>query len=71
MKADIEEYLSLRHITKKYDLHPDTIKKKALIEGVHYIKIDKTIRYHIKNMHSLLTENTDKNIISLDRFLID
>jgi len=71
MKSNIEEYISLRNLSKKYDLHPDTIKKKGLVEGVHFIRIDKTIRYHIKNMHSFLTKDTESNNYSLDRFLID
>lgn len=71
MRTDNQEYLSLKNLCNKYDLHPDTIKKKDLIEGVHYIKIDKTKRYHIKNMHILLTGGSIANSYSLDRFLID
>lgn len=66
-----QEYLSIRKIAFKYDLHPDTIKKKDLVEGIHFIKIGKLTRYHIKNMHQLLTNDSDYNSYSLDRFLID
>lgn len=71
MKTDIQEYLSLRNISKKYDLHPDTIKKKKLEEGIHFVRIGKSIRYHIKNMHILLTKDTNIVNYSIDRFLID
>jgi len=64
------EYLSIKKLSIKYDVHPDTIKKKDLIEGVHYIKIGKLVRYHVKNIHSLLCNQTNTNKISLDRFLI-
>jgi len=65
------EYLSITHLAQKYDLHPDTIKRKDLVEGFHYIKIGTTIRYHIKNMHELLV-NHDSHINSdLDRYLVD
>ena len=71
MNTNAKEYLSLRNLAQKYDLHPDTIKKQNLIEGFHYIKIGKMKRYHIANMHTLLVgKNTLRNY-SLDRFLID
>jgi len=71
MTSNITEYLSIRKLASKYDLHPDTIKKKDLIEGVHFIKIGKLTRYHIKNMHLLLTNDSQFSSYSLDRFLID
>jgi len=63
-------YLSLKKLAKKYDLHPDTIKKKPLIEGKHYIRIGSTLRYHIDNMHILLTSKQDDNNNSIDKFLV-
>jgi hypothetical protein len=62
-------YLSLKKLAQKYDIHPDTIKKKSgLKEGVHYVNIGKMKRYHIVNMHKLLTLNettpTVENILS-------
>lgn len=66
-------YLSIKNLAKKYDLHPDTIRRKKLIQGVHYIKIDKLIRYDIKAMHKLLisapTVELDNSL--LNNFLID
>lgn len=72
MRIVEQEYISLKKLSIKYDLHPDTIRKKDLIEGVHFVKIDKIVRYHIKNMHTYLTggSNIETNY-SLDRFLID
>ena len=63
------EYLSVKKMALKYDLHPDTIRRKRLIEGVHYIRIGKSVRYHIKNMHKLLCgiDNTDS---LYDKYLI-
>lgn len=66
-----QEYLSLKNLAQKYDLHPDTIRSKNLIEGIHFIRIDKSVRYHVKNMHQFLTKNTKTNNQTLDRFLID
>ena len=71
MNVNEKEYLSLRHLALKYDVHPDTIRKKAMVEGIHYIKIGKMTRYHIKNMHMLLTNETVTVDFSLEKFLID
>ncbi len=65
------EYISIKKLAIKYDIHPDTIRKKELIQGVHYVKIGKLIRYHVQNMHDLLCGNTSTNVINLDNFLID
>ncbi len=66
-------YLSLKNLAKKYDLHPDTIRRKKLVQGVHYIRIDKVIRYDIDAMHKLLvgipTNNIENSILS--NFLIE
>jgi hypothetical protein len=66
-------YLSLNNLAKKYDLHPDTIRRKKLIQGVHYIKIGKLIRYDIKAMHELLVTvpKTDTTNDVMSNFLID
>lgn len=64
-------YLSLRKIAKKYDLHPDTIRKMTLIQNVHFVQIGRNKRYHIDNMHKFLCGNSEKETNSIiDRFLI-
>ncbi len=68
-------YISLKKLSKKYDMHPDTIRRKKLIEWVHYIKIGKLIRYNIEEMHKFLVDSKtyNKNSISdsiLDKLLI-
>ncbi|MGB7402131.1 MAG: hypothetical protein WA916_06100 [Arcobacter sp.] len=64
-------YLSLRKLAKKYDLHPDTIRKMPLIKNIHYVQIGKNKRYHIDNMHKFLCQDIEKDTNSiLDRFLI-
>ncbi len=71
MNIKEQEYISLRKLAIKYDIHPDTIKKKDLIEGIHYIKIGNMKRYHINNIHILFVGESTSNTYSLDRFLID
>ena len=71
MNIKEQEYISLRKLAIKYDIHPDTIKKKDLIEGIHYIKIGNMKRYHVKNIHILFVGESTSNTYSLDRFLID
>lgn len=69
-----QEYISLKKLANKYDVHQDTIRKKIylLVEGVHYVKIGKLYRYHIEEMHKFLTGNkTVIQNINLDTFLID
>ena len=64
-------YKSLRHLAEYYDVHPDTIRRKQMVEGVHYIQIGSTRRYHIENVHALLTgaqQDTDADAI-LDALL--
>lgn len=69
-------YLSIRNLSKKYDLHPDTIRKYNLIQGVHYIKINKLYRYHIENMHKFILALDSDNIKNnfnnniLNKFLV-
>ncbi|MCK5109891.1 MAG: hypothetical protein KAQ94_00090 [Arcobacteraceae bacterium] len=67
-------YLSLRKICSKYDIHKDTLKKFNMVEGIHFVRINKMIRYHEQKMHKLLTSNTkpSKSISDeiLDRLLI-
>ena len=71
MQTIEQEYISLRKLALKYDLHPDTIKKKDLIEGFHYIKIGNMKRYHLKNMHILFVGESYVNTYLVDSFLID
>jgi hypothetical protein len=71
MQTAEQEYISLRKLAIKYDIHPDTIKKKDLIEGIHYIKIGNMKRYHIKNIHILFVGESTSDTYPLDRFLID
>lgn len=66
-----QEYISIKKLAIKYDLHPDTIRTKATIQGYHYVKIGKLIRYHVERMHTLLTNEINPTSISLDNFLID
>ena len=65
-----QEYLSIKNLAKKYDISPDTIKRKSLIHGVHFIKIGKLIRYNVDEMHKLLTCNSSTDI-NIDKFLIN
>lgn len=67
-------YATLNELSKKYSLSPSTIKRKDLIEGIHYINIGRLVRYHIDNIHELLVTQpkTDNNINDiLDTFLIE
>ena len=66
-----QEYISIKKLAFKYDIHPDTIRKKELIEGLHFIRIGKLIRYDTNEMHKLLTESTTKQTINLDNFFIN
>lgn len=66
-----QEYISIKKLAFKYDLHQDTIRKKPLIEGLHFVKIGRTIRYNIEEMHKLLTSQHEITSINLDKFLID
>lgn len=66
-----QEYLSIKKLAIKYDIHPDTIRKKSVIEGIHFVRIGKLIRYNVSEMHKLLTSNAVNKDINLDSFLID
>ena len=66
-----QEYISIKKLAIKYDIHPDTIRKKNLIEGKHYIKIGKLIRYNIKEMHRFLTTETSNKKVNLNNFFIN
>ena len=66
-----QEYISIKKLAIKYDIHPDTIRKKDLIQGVHYIKIGKLIRYNVSAMHDILTAGTTPAAFNIDKFLID
>ncbi len=65
-------YLSLTNLAKKYDLHQDTIRKKIedLVEGTHYIKINKIYRFNEKEMHNYLTLSSLTNHKNKDIELI-
>jgi hypothetical protein len=64
-------YLSLKKLAKKYDIHPDTIKRKNLIEGVHFIRVGKLYRYHIENIDKLFTcKKTNETDLFIDQFRI-
>lgn len=56
-------YLSIQKLADKYDIHPDTIRRKDLVEGKHYIRINKMIRYDINEMHKLLVSPPIQNKI--------
>ena len=56
-------YISIQKLADKYDIHPDTIRRKELIEGKHYIRINKMIRYDIDEMHKLLVSPPIQNKI--------
>jgi hypothetical protein len=69
-------YISIQNLANKYDIHPDTIRRQELIEGIHYIRINKMKRYDIKEMHKLLVStpiNNSKNKVDsiLSNFLIE
>jgi hypothetical protein len=69
-----QEYISLKKLACKYDLHQDTIrsKMKCLVENVHYIRVGKLYRYHIEEMHKFLTgKKTVTQNVNIDGFLID
>ena len=69
-------YISIQNLANKYDIHPDTIRRQELIEGIHYIRINKMKRYDIKEMHKLLvstpiTNSKNKVDSILSNFLIE
>jgi len=61
-------YLSLKHLAKKYDLHQDTIRKKLsnLVQGKHFIRIGKSLRFHEEEMHKFLTDSSQNYQSNID-----
>jgi len=67
----VQEFISIKKLAIKYDIHPDTIRKKDLIEGKHYIKIGKLTRYNVLEMHRFLTTNSNNEKVNLNNFFIN
>jgi len=55
------KYLSLPHLAKYYDVHPDTLRRMFktvdIIKDEHFIIIGKAVRFNIDKMHSLITHD--------------
>lgn len=70
------KYLSLPHLAKYYDVHPDTLrrmfKRIDIIKDEHFIVIGKSIRFNVDKVHLLIVykevDEQTQNI--LNRFLI-
>ena len=52
------KYLSLPHLAKYYDVHPDTLRRMFrtinIIKDEHFIMIGKAVRFNVEKMHSLI-----------------
>jgi hypothetical protein len=52
------KYLSLPHLAKYYDVHPDTLRRMFktinIIKDEHYILVGKSIRFDVDKVHSLI-----------------
>jgi hypothetical protein len=69
-------YLSLPHLAKMYDIHPDTLRKKLkqlhITKDEHFILIDSIVRFDVEKIHPLIINKDDDNLAReiLNRFLI-
>jgi hypothetical protein len=69
-------YLSLPHLAKRYDIHPDTLRKKLkqlhITKDEHFILIDSIVRFDVEKIHPLIINKDDDNLAReiLNRFLI-
>ncbi|MDO9208825.1 MAG: hypothetical protein Q7T91_11295 [Sulfuricurvum sp.] len=70
------KYLSLPHLAKYYDVHPDTLRRLFrtidIIKDEHFIIMGKSIRFNVEKMHPLITKkesNVEVDLL-LERFLI-
>lgn len=70
------KYLSLPHLAKYYDVHPDTLRRMFktidIIKDEHYIIMGKSIRFDVAKVHPLITkQESDREFdLLLERFLI-
>lgn len=70
------KYLSLPHLAKYYDVHPDTLRRMFktinIIKDEHYIIMGKSIRFDVVKVHPLITkkESDIELDLLLERFLI-
>ncbi len=69
------KYLSLPHLAKYYDVHPDTLRRLFrtinIIKDEHFIVVNKSIRFNVEKLHSLIVhEEIDEQTQNiLNRFL--
>lgn len=70
------KYLSLSHLAKHYDVHPDTLRRLFktinIIKDEHFILIGKAIRFNVDKIHILIVrKEVDEHTEDiLKRFLI-
>ena len=68
-------YSTLKDIAIKYSISSSYISKLDLVEGVHFIFVGTMKRYHINNMHDILTSNVqiveERNSPLMDKFLLE
>lgn len=70
------KYLSLPHLAKYYDVHPDTLRRMFktinIIKDEHFIVIGTAIRFNVDKVHSLIVheEVNEHTEDILKRFLI-
>jgi len=52
------KYLSLPHLAKYYDVHPDTLRRMFrtinIIKDEHFVLIGKAVRFNVEKMHYLI-----------------
>lgn len=55
------KYLSLPHLAKYYDVHPDTLRRIFktfdIIKDEHFIMIGKAVRFNVDKIHSLIVND--------------
>jgi hypothetical protein len=70
------KYLSLSHLAKHYDVHPDTLRRIFktinIIKDEHYVTIGKCIRFNVEKIHPIITNSEADNqcTLLLEKFLI-